>query len=338
MFFNGKIAGISGILLRSVQGGALDLAFLASMGLAGSLALGAPPPAAASGGAPAAAAALAAAVLGGAVSGAGFAAASGCTSGHGVCGLGRASPRSLAAVATFMATGALSASAAPHFSAALARVGHALGAGAGGALGPLLALAPAALRPVVPLAALLLAGAAVVACGGGASANASAGAGAGAPPRPRGSASGAQLVASAACGALFGVGLAVSGMADPTVVRAFLNPWAPGGWNPRLMAVMGGAVAVTAPAFFFMAKRAAPPVLATEAGPLANAFAYGGAGPNTRVDARLLLGAAAFGAGWGLGGVCPGPGVVAACAGSETAFAAVLSSVVGALVWLRLWG
>jgi uncharacterized membrane protein YedE/YeeE len=330
VYSNGKIAGISGILLRSLRGGALDLAFLVSMGFAGSLALGAPPPAAAASvGAPAA---LAAAVLGGAVSGAGFAAASGCTSGHGVCGLGRASPRSLAAVATFMATGALSASMAPHFSAALARVGHALGPVGVGALSPLLALAPAALRPVVPLAVLLLAGAAVVACGGGASA------GAGAPPRPQGSASGAQLAASAACGALFGVGLAVSGMADPTVVRAFLNPWAPGGWNPRLMAVMGGAVAVTAPAFFFMAKRAAPPALAPEAGPLANVFAYGGAGKNVDVDARLLLGAAAFGAGWGLCGVCPGPGVVAACAGSETAFAVVLSSIVSALVWLRLWG
>jgi uncharacterized membrane protein YedE/YeeE len=330
VFLNGKIAGFSGILLRAVGGGDLDLAFLISMGLAGSLALGAPPPPPPA--AAAAGAALAAAALGGAISGAGFASASGCTSGHGVCGLGRASPRSLAAVATFMATGALAASLAPHFGGALARAGRALGGG--GALGPLLALAPAALRPAVPLAALLLAGAAVVACGGG-------GGGGGGAPRPapaRARASGAQLAASAACGALFGVGLAVSGMADPAVVKAFLNPWAPGGWNPRLAAVMGGAVAVTAPAFFLMSRRAAPPALAPEAGPLANAFAYGAAGPNKVVNARLLLGAAAFGLGWGLGGVCPGPGVVAACAGSEAAFAAVLSSIASALVWQRLWG
>ena len=75
-----------------------------------------------------------------------------------------------------------------------------------------------------------------------------------------------------------------------------------------------------------MSKRSAPPLHVPEAGPLANAFAYGAVGRNLWVRfLRLHLG-------WGVSGVCPGPGVVAAGAGSKAAFAAVLSSIVGALV------
>lgn len=107
------------------------------------------------------------------------------------------------------------------------------------------------------------------------------------------------LLAAAACGLLFGAGLVISGMADPARVLGFLRV-APG-WDPSLAFVMGGALLVTAPGFWWLERRRRP-LLAAQ-------FSQPARAP---VDRRLLLGAALFGAGWGLAGYCPGPALVGA--------------------------
>lgn len=103
-----------------------------------------------------------------------------------------------------------------------------------------------------------------------------------------------QVVAALLCGLVFGVGLAVSGMTNPTKVLAFLDVAGP--WDPTLAFVMGGALAVSA-AGVALAGRSLRPWLA-------ESFAL----PTRRdLDRDLLLGAALFGVGWGLVGLCPGP-------------------------------
>jgi len=103
-----------------------------------------------------------------------------------------------------------------------------------------------------------------------------------------------QVVAALLCGLVFGAGLAVSGMTNPAKVLAFLDVAGP--WDPTLALVMGGALAVSA-AGVALARRSLRPWLA-------ETFAL----PTRRdLDRDLLLGAALFGVGWGLVGLCPGP-------------------------------
>lgn len=97
-------------------------------------------------------------------------------------------------------------------------------------------------------------------------------------------------------GLLFGAGLAVSGMADPTRVRAFLD--LAGRWDPTLAFVMGGALLPMTLAWRVVSRRQAP---------IADANFHL---PATRtIDRRLLSGAALFGIGWGIAGLCPGPAI-----------------------------
>ncbi|GAA4050538.1 DUF6691 family protein [Parerythrobacter jejuensis] len=101
-----------------------------------------------------------------------------------------------------------------------------------------------------------------------------------------------------ASGTLFGAGLALGGMTDPARVRGFLDLF--GDWDPTLAFVMGGAVIVMALAWRFQPRMAAP------------LFAEKFALPNrTELTPRLIGGAALFGIGWGVAGLCPGPGVAA---------------------------
>jgi uncharacterized membrane protein YedE/YeeE len=106
-----------------------------------------------------------------------------------------------------------------------------------------------------------------------------------------------------ASGALFGAGLCVSGMTRPAKVLGFLD--FAGAWDPSLAFVMVGAIGVAAVAFRVSAKRAAPLLDDKFHTPDASA----------RVDGRLLGGAALFGAGWGIAGLCPGPALVSLASG-----------------------
>lgn len=103
-------------------------------------------------------------------------------------------------------------------------------------------------------------------------------------------------------GLLFGTGLVVSGMTVPANVLAFLD--VAGAWDPGLALVMASAIAVTAPAMILLKKRGR--TLAGELCDIAN---------RAPVDRPLVIGAVVFGIGWGLAGICPGPGLVIAAAG-----------------------
>ena len=95
-------------------------------------------------------------------------------------------------------------------------------------------------------------------------------------------------------GLLFGTGLILSGMANPAKVQNFLDLF--GTWDPSLAFVMGGAIVMTMPGFWLVQKRIKP--LFDDVFHLPT---------RTDFDARLVVGAAIFGIGWGLGGFCPGP-------------------------------
>ena len=95
-------------------------------------------------------------------------------------------------------------------------------------------------------------------------------------------------------GLVFGIGLIVSGMSDPAKVLNFLDILGP--WDPSLAFVMGGA-SVTAFIGYRLVWRRGSPVMGA-------GFDLPG---RSAIDAPLLTGAAIFGAGWGLGGFCPGP-------------------------------
>jgi hypothetical protein len=107
----------------------------------------------------------------------------------------------------------------------------------------------------------------------------------------------ARILASFGCGLVFGIGLLISGMTEPSKVLGFLDLF--GAWDATLAFVMAGAVAV-ASAGFALARNQSAPLLASS-------FAW----PSRRnIDAPLLIGSAVFGIGWGLSGICPGPALV----------------------------
>lgn len=125
-------------------------------------------------------------------------------------------------------------------------------------------------------------------------------------------------------GLMFGLGLCLSGMYDPQKVLGFLD--ITGVWDPSLAFVMGGAIAVALPAFALAKRRRRS--WSGEAIEL----------PPTRpIDLPLALGAVVFGAGWGLSGVCPGPGLVDLGFPSAEAAIFVLAMTVGVFVhrWLE---
>ena len=102
------------------------------------------------------------------------------------------------------------------------------------------------------------------------------------------------IIAPLLCGLVFGAGLLISGMVQPTKVLGFLDIF--GAWDPSLAVVMAAALAVALPGFR-LADRGARPWFAREY------FRPGKSG----IDLPLLAGAAMFGIGWGLVGLCPGP-------------------------------
>lgn len=122
-----------------------------------------------------------------------------------------------------------------------------------------------------------------------------------------------------AAGLLFGAGLIVSGMTDPQRVLGFLD--LAGDWNPALALVMGGAIAVSMPAFAWARRRGT--ALSGVRLQLPD---------RSTITPQLIGGSALFGVGWGLSGVCPGPGVILAAGGTWPALLFLAAMLAG--MWL----
>jgi uncharacterized membrane protein YedE/YeeE len=103
-----------------------------------------------------------------------------------------------------------------------------------------------------------------------------------------------RMIASLLCGLVFGAGLLISGMVQPTKVLGFLDIF--GAWDPSLAVVMAAALAVSVPGFRLANGRSRPLLADQSFWP-----------SKSQIDRPLIMGAALFGIGWGLVGLCPGP-------------------------------
>ena len=132
------------------------------------------------------------------------------------------------------------------------------------------------------------------------------------------------LLGALLSGLVFGFGLVVSGMTQPAKVLGFLDIF--GVWDPTLALVMGAALAVSLPGFYFARRRTRPLFAAHFRWPTRN-----------EIDAKLIGGAALFGIGWGLVGLCPGPAIVNLATLMPQVFLFVVAMAVGiyALDWWR---
>ncbi|HET8932239.1 MAG TPA: YeeE/YedE family protein [Polyangiales bacterium] len=126
-----------------------------------------------------------------------------------------------------------------------------------------------------------------------------------------------------AAGLLFGAGLVVSGMTQPVKVLGFLD--VTGQFDASLMLVMIGAIAVHFIGYRFAKRRSAPVFDETFHLPT-----------RSQIDAKLIVGALIFGAGWGLGGYCPGPGVVSLVGGGYSALTFVSAMLIGIFATAKL--
>lgn len=134
-----------------------------------------------------------------------------------------------------------------------------------------------------------------------------------------------RLLTALTSGLIFGLGLSLSGMLDPTRVQGFLDVF--GAWDPSLAFVLGGAVLV---AFGGVAisRRMARPAFDTQ-------FHLPGA---KKIDRRLVVGSAIFGVGWGMAGFCPGPAIAALAFGKVELVIFVAAMLLGMTVhdrWAR---
>lgn len=128
------------------------------------------------------------------------------------------------------------------------------------------------------------------------------------------------ILSAFASGLLFGLGLIISQMVNPAKVLGFLDIF--GTWDPSLALVMGGAVVVSALGYL-IAKRRGVPVLAPRLEI-----------PTRRdLDPRLIGGAALFGIGWGLVGLCPGPALTALTFGPWQVFVFVAAMIAGMAIF-----
>ena len=131
-----------------------------------------------------------------------------------------------------------------------------------------------------------------------------------------------QAISAFIAGLIFGVSLILGGMANPAKVLGFLD--LAGAWDPSLIMVMAGAIAVASTGFAFARKMPSSLLKALMQLP-----------GRTRIDGRLVLGSLAFGMGWGLAGFCPGPALVALGAGEIKALVFTLAMLAGMAVhWL----
>lgn len=132
------------------------------------------------------------------------------------------------------------------------------------------------------------------------------------------------FIAALLSGLVFGLGLLVSGMANPAKVLGFLDLG--GLWDPSLAFVMGGAIAVAAVAFAVARRRSVSLLGAAMRLPSAR-----------QIDRRLVGGSLLFGVGWGVAGFCPGPALVGVGMGLAQAgvFVAAMLVGMGLFAWLE---
>lgn len=129
-----------------------------------------------------------------------------------------------------------------------------------------------------------------------------------------------QLLMAFSTGLVFGLGLIISGMTDPSKVIGFLD--LAGSWDPSLAFVMGGAILVGLFAFRLARTRAQ----ALLGGPIRL--------PTARhIDRRLVLGSLVFGAGWGLAGYCPGPALASLAAGGSKPLVFAIAMLAGMAIF-----
>lgn len=314
MLLTGKVTGLSGIAegVVSAKGEEWNITYIAGLCSAGVLLSLHRPQSFGQ------LTALSSAALFGAgvITGFGTRLAGGCTSGHGLCGLPRRSPRSLVAVLTFMTTGAITA-----YFANLPENRAILEDNRNDVIGPLI---PGILASVVGLYASLNMKAVkdkVVKFFAGLS---SAATGNSIHPNH-------MHLAAIATSVAFGLGLGVSGMCNPARVIRFLNFSGADGWDPTLASVLGAGVLVTFSAFHYFKYTNTVVVLhPTES--LGNVLKIGMVQPNLVIDWKLLVGSALFGVGWGLAGICPGPAIVAIGASIPAAFKFVPGMLVGMIM------
>ena len=124
------------------------------------------------------------------------------------------------------------------------------------------------------------------------------------------------MIASLLCGLIFGAGLLISGMVQPTKVLGFLDIF--GIWDPSLIVVMVAALAVAAPGFMLVNGRSRPLLAARSLWPT-----------KRDIDLPLIVGAALFGVGWGLVGLCPGPALESLATLSPGVFVFVVAMAAG---------
>ncbi|WP_196870772.1 YeeE/YedE family protein [Polaromonas sp. CG_9.11] len=129
-----------------------------------------------------------------------------------------------------------------------------------------------------------------------------------------------QIITALATGLIFGLGLILSGMTDPSKVIGFLD--LAGRWDPSLAFVMGGAILVGVVAVRFARRR--------EKSLLGDVMRLPTAG---QVDRRLVLGSLTFGAGWALAGYCPGPALVSVAQGGTQPLIFVVAMLAGMAIY-----
>lgn len=129
-----------------------------------------------------------------------------------------------------------------------------------------------------------------------------------------------QILMALVAGLVFGIGLIISGMTDPSKVIGFLD--LAGKWDPSLAFVMGGAILVGVFAFRAAATRAQ----AILGGPMHLPA-------STSIDRRLIVGGVAFGVGWGLAGFCPGPALASVATGATEPLVFSLAMLAGMAIF-----
>jgi uncharacterized membrane protein YedE/YeeE len=129
-----------------------------------------------------------------------------------------------------------------------------------------------------------------------------------------------KLFSALIIGAIFGIGIAISGMANPAKVLNFFD--VAGTWDPSLIFVMGGAVITTAIGYRLVFAGRNRPVFETD-------YSY----PTSRIiDRRLVFGSAVFGIGWGIAGFCPGGAIPALGLGYTSTFIFVGAMIIGIML------